>query len=139
MSVLRWFSVLAVFSALAGCGYVADIHVDGPYRIVATDDMEMKVLCRRIEAGGGCAGLVGKVVVEVGFDQTYLVAARLPFDDAEPFDGKPDHPDRTIQYFYVIRSPEGSTLDVVKGPFDEATFKVERDRLNLPRLRPIPS
>ena len=130
--------MLTAFSVLAGCGFVSDAKIDGPYRVIAVDDPEMKNLCREMDHGGGCIGLVDKVVVAVGFNQTYLVAARLPFDDSAPFDGKPDNPDQPIQYFYVVRSPEGSTRDVVKGPFDEAAYKVERDRLNLPRLMPIP-
>ena len=135
---LRLPLMLVVFFALVGCGYVSDAKVDGPYRVVAVDDPAMKTLCRRMDDGGGCVGLVDHVVVAVGFDQTYLVAARLPFDDVAPFDGKPDNPDQPIQYFYVVRSSAGSTQDVVKGPFDEAAYKVQRDRLNLPRLMPIP-
>lgn len=138
MTLLRLSLALAALSSLVGCGFVSDVRIDGPYRVVAVDESAKKTLCRTLVESGDCIGLVDAAVVAVGFNQTYLVAARLPFDDTDPFDGKPDGPDRPIQYFYVVRSPAGSVNDVVKGPFDETAYKAERDRLNLPRLMPIP-
>lgn len=131
--------VTAASLLVAGCGApVYDEKVDGPYRLFSADNPDAISLCRSFEGGGGCAGLVGPTVIAIGYNATYLVAARLPFEDRAPFDGQPDKPEQPIQYFYVVRAPQAAISDRVNGPLDEATYFAERDRLNLPRLMPIP-
>jgi hypothetical protein len=65
--------------ALSACGFVRDEHIDGPYRLVAIDIAEQTDVCYEIQ--GGCIGRIPATVYAVGFNGTYLVAARHPSSD----------------------------------------------------------
>src|SRR5215468_380746 len=73
---------LALVFCLAGCGsgFVCDILLDGPYRLVAVDLAEDMMLCRSIGTKGDCVGgeLPGATIYQAGYNANYIVLARHP-------------------------------------------------------------
>lgn len=121
--------LLGLAALVAGCGPGSSEPIDGPYRLSSADIDWDTMLCYDL-GGGGCAGRVAETVFAVGFDESYIVAARHPhsFSDKSL--------DRSVtEYFYVIRAADGPNADperVVRGPFTAEAFEQERRRLNLP-------
>jgi hypothetical protein len=113
---------LSVLLAIAGCGFVHDEAIDGPYRLVAVDvDAQMSV-CYNLH--DGCIGRISETVYAVGHDSLYIVAARHPASNRV-----------ATEYFYLIRSLDGPSVDPsasVRGPFDAAMFEAQREKLRLP-------
>jgi hypothetical protein len=127
--VLRWAS-LACLLCLAGCGFVHDEVLDGPYRLVAVDINEDMMLCRSFGAQGDCADEVGSTVFQAGANSQYIVAARHPRQ-------WPEHSNRSIsEFYYIVRQAnEGDSARVlVRGPFSELEFQQEKRRLQLPEF-----
>ena len=81
---------------------------------------------------GGCVGRIEQMVLAVGHDPRYVVAARHPSGfDAAPVDRS------RVEYFYIDRACDGPRRDpaeCVRGPFDAAAFGREKSRLRLPDL-----
>jgi hypothetical protein len=117
-------AALVAGAALAGCGFVHDQHIDGPYRLVAVDVDEQMAVCYSIP--DGCVGRIGETVFAVGHDRSYIVAARHPANNRS-----------VTEYFYLVRSLDSANADPsasVRGPFDASHFEVERAQLRLPSL-----
>ena len=116
-------SVFAAIALLAGCGFVHDEQLDGPYRLSAIDtDSEMSV-CYDL-GNGSCIGRISENVFAVGWNSSYLVAARHPHGDKSK-----------AEYFYLVRALDSPLVDpsvTVRGPFDLLSFQQERQRLGLP-------
>jgi hypothetical protein len=115
---------------LAGCGFVHDEVVDGPYRLVAVDVFEDMMLCRSFGARADCAGEVGATVYQAGANSQYIVAARHP----RQF---PDHANRSIsEFYYIVRQAnEGDAARVeLHGPFGELEYQQKKGRLKLPEF-----
>jgi hypothetical protein len=111
-----------ILLAVAGCGFVHDEAIDGPYRLIATDVDEQMSVCYTLR--DGCIGRIAAIVYAVGYDSQYVVAARHPASNRT-----------ATEYFYLARSLDGPSVDPsvsVRGPFDAATFEVQRDKLHLP-------
>jgi hypothetical protein len=126
MQWLRFFpSICAATALLAGCGFVHDEQLDGPYRLNAVDvDSQMSV-CYDL-GDGDCIGRISETVFAVGWNSSYLVAARHPHRDKSK-----------VEYFYLVRALDGPLIDpsvTVRGPFDLRSFEQERQRLGLPAL-----
>jgi hypothetical protein len=125
----RWLrftlSIFAAATSFAGCGFVNDEQLDGAYRLHATDvDSEMSV-CYGL-GGGNCIGRISETVFAVGWNSSYLVAARHPHGDKS-----------RVEYLYLVRARDGPLVDpsvTVRGPFDLQSFEQERQRLGLPAL-----
>jgi len=118
----RW--AYAVAAILAGCGFVHDEKIDGPYRLVAVDVHSEMSVCYSV--GSDCIGRIPETVFAVGSDAKYVVAARHPLNDRS----------RT-EYYYLIRELDGPHVDpksTVRGPFDGVAFEREQKRLALPPL-----
>lgn len=119
---------LAALTACAPGDFTYDKRIDGPYHVLAIDDIESMRVCYYV-GRGGCSGRVAPNVYSVGWDERYIVAARRP------------QPDAPAEYFYIDRIADGpnSEASAVHGPFDEASFERERARLSLPEfMRDVP-
>jgi hypothetical protein len=118
-------SIFAATALVAGCGFVHDERLDGPYRLIAVDaDSEMRV-CYDL-GDGNCIGRISETVFAVGWNSSYLVGARHPHNDKSK-----------VEYFYLDRALDGPLVDpsvTVRGPFDLMSFEQERQRLGLPTL-----
>jgi hypothetical protein len=125
--------LFAVSSAafLAGCGFVRDDTLVGPYRLVAVDVIEDTELCWSI--GGGnvvCNLLPDGTVFAAGYNDKYITVAMHP-----------DLRKRTqTQYFYLIRDPKtendvhGDAHVARLGPFNEGVFAAEKKTHGLPEF-----
>ena len=137
----RLFAAALAFS-LYGCGFVDDVALVGPYRVVAVDIDEQRELCWSYNSRDCLTdGLPGPMVYAAGFDDRYLVIAIHPWSD----DGKADTPppSKASHFFYVIRDLDkeaeagktgfhGAPYTAIKGPFDQRAFDAEKARLHLP-------
>jgi hypothetical protein len=129
---LRWVS-LAILLCVAGCGFVRDEVLDGPYRLVAVDISEDMALRRSIGTRGDCVGdgLPGPTVFQAGSNSQYVVLARHPRRGEEA-------PDRSVsEFYYIVR--QANEWDVrmpvsVSGPFNEFEYLQEKRRLQLPEF-----
>jgi hypothetical protein len=129
---LRWAS-LAILLCLAGCGFVRDGILDGPYRLVAIDTSEDMSLCRSYGTTGDCVGdgLRGPTLFQAGANSRYIVFARHPLMGHGPAD-------RSVTEFYYI-ARQANESDVLKpvavsGPFNEVEYLQEKRRLQLPEF-----
>jgi hypothetical protein len=133
--VLRW-ATLGSLLCLAGCGFVADEVLDGPYRLVAVDIRADMSLCRSIGADGSCSGdgLPGPTVFQAGANSQYIVLARHP----SPRNGIPD---RSItEFYYILRqADERNALKSVSvmGRFSELEYQQKKRRLQLPEFSKV--
>jgi hypothetical protein len=118
----RWAG-LAVLLFVAGCGFVRDERLDGPYRLVAIDISEDMSLCRSFGAAGDCVG------DGLPWNAQYIVFARHPYRGE-------GHPDRSVtEFYYVARQANESDVSKpvsVSGPFSETEYLQEKKRLQLP-------
>lgn len=125
------FFCLALVSVCAACGFLADYHVGGPYRLVGVDLREDISLCIS-KSKSFCAGdrLPGPTVYAAGINARYVAFARHPRTE-KAFN-------RAItEYYYIIRTPNemrGVTPETLKGPFGQARFDEEKQRLGLPEF-----
>jgi hypothetical protein len=129
---------LALVLCAAGCdaGFVRDVPLDGPYRLVAVDVPEDMTLCRSVGTKGDCVGdgLPKATIFQAGADANFIVLARHPRR-------WPDAADRSIsEFYYVVRSP--GEADVVKpiavvGPMDEFEYDREKQKLRLPEFSKV--
>ena len=129
---LRW-ACLGSLLCVAGCGFVTDEVLDGPYRLVAVDVREDMALCRSIGTKGDCSGdgLPGPTVFQAGANSQYLALARHPSRRNEA-------PDRSVTEFYYI-SRQADERDALKsvsvmGPFNELEYQQEKRKLQLPEF-----
>jgi hypothetical protein len=118
---------------VAGCGFVTDEVLDGPYRLVAIDVREDMSLCRSIDTRGDCSGdgLPGPTVFQAGANSQYIVLARHP-------SRRNKAPDRSVtEFYYILRqADEQNALKPVSvmGPFNELEYQQEKRRLQLPEF-----
>lgn len=127
---------LSPFLLLAACvpfsGFVHDEVLVGPYRLNAVDtDEDMAICWATPEADCVGDGLPGPTVFAAGFDENYLVAAVHPSVSGQALDKTVTH------YYYVVRAPDEAQklpYSGINGPFDEASFKLEKARLHLPEF-----
>ena len=126
--VATTFLCLTAAFVCAACDHVS-YRLDGPYELSAVDtreDMSLRI-CRE-----GCAGdgLPGPTVYAAGFNARYVAFARHPRTDRGV--------NRAItEYYYIIRTPNearGVTPKTLKGPFTQARFDEEKQRLGLPEF-----
>lgn len=139
---MRKAIVPAALLLLGGCAPFSDAvyeeRLDGPYRLLAIDDMAEMMVVWEIPGGGMVGdGLPGPGVVHFGQDERYLVAAVHPLL-CQPTDRNCTQtgvdPTRT-EYWYVVRSrDEVDRLPYagIKGPFTRDQFAAESRRHSLP-------
>ena len=111
---------------LAACGFATDERLDGRYRLVAVDVNEDMSVCYSLE-NGSCIGRISETVFAVGWNNSFIVAARHPKNDRS-----------RVEYFYIDRAIDGELVDpsiAVNGPFDSDAFEQEKRRHALPAFR----
>lgn len=118
-------AILASLTLLTACGFgfVHDERLDGPYRLVAVDLTSQMGIYFDLR-DGDAIGRISETVFAVGWNDSYLVAARHPHNDKSK-----------VEYFYLIRALDGPYVDpsvTVRGPFTLQDFEQERQRLGLP-------
>jgi hypothetical protein len=129
-------ALIVTLLALVACspfsGFVQDDTLDGPYRLVAVDTDEDMALCRSPPGVSDCMGdgFPGPTVFAAGANARYIVIARHPREWPSP-------PDRSVtQYYYLVRTPDEATKGLpsgnVRGPFTQAQFTEQQQRLALP-------
>ena len=130
---------LALFACVAGCGqgFVRDVVLDGPYRLVAVDIDEDMALCRSVGTTGDCVGdgLPDATIFQAGVNTKYVVVARHPrhrWTEAA---------DRSVtEYYFVVRSPDEAdprTRLTIVGPMDKLQYDRESQRLGLPEFTKV--
>lgn len=134
----RWAASLVLVSLVAGCGsgFVRDVPLVGPYRLVAVDIPEDMALCRSVGSKGDCVGdgLPGPTVFQAGANADFVVIARHPRRWPEPAD-------RSVsEFYYIVRS--SAEADIVRpvavvGPMDKQEYDREKQRLGLPEFSKI--
>jgi hypothetical protein len=118
-----------VVLSLAGCSpafsNVIDEHLIGPYELVAVDDEEQLCVGYRNDAGGG-TNRIDAVVIDVGWNESYIVAARRPVGQ----------PGGELSYYYldIAKDTPISAYDAVTGPLTEAEFEAAKTALDLPEF-----
>ena len=123
MRTARSTLVVATAMTIASCGFVGDHPISGPYRLVTVDADDDTSVCYTLSEGN-CIGRVPATVFAIGFNSSYIVAARHPDNDRS----------RT-EFYYIDRAVDGPLVDPsvsVKGPFNSEAFAAERSRLGLP-------
>jgi len=116
-------AIFASLTLLTACGFVHDERIDGPYRLVAVDLTSQMGIYFDLR-DGDAIGRISETVFAVGWNDSYLVAARHPHNDKSK-----------VEYFYLIRALDGPYVDpsvTVRGPFTLQDFEQERQRLGLP-------
>jgi hypothetical protein len=130
---------LALSGSVAGCGtgFLRDVALDGPYRLVAVDHPEDMLLCRSVGTEGDCLGdglAGGATVFQAGANAKFIVVARHPRR-------WPEAADRSIsEFYYVIRSasePDPLAPLTVVGPMNKLEYDKESERLGLPDFTKI--
>lgn len=107
----------------AGCGFVYDERIDGPYRLIAVDvDKEMSV-CYSLP-GGDAVCRINSTVFAVGKNEEFIVAQRHPNGDRS-----------IVEYYYLIRANDSVDADPtnsVRGPLTKREFEEAARQLGLP-------
>lgn len=114
---LRYAFLAGATVAVAGCGFVHDQGIDGPYRLVAVDAIDQLRVCYEVE--GDCVGRTPAPVSAYGVDDdwiTVLVSGR---------------------YYVIDRKADGAFAepeDAVSGPYSEQTFEDLATGRGLPEI-----
>jgi hypothetical protein len=123
----RWLVVmLAALVTCSGCRLMwdpIDEPLVGPYRLIAIEKTENCAVVYD-DGGPGLSHRVNAVVVDVGWDNRYLVATSRP-------QGKPGGP---LSYYYLDMAEDtpASGFRAVTGPLTEAEFAQAKAELGLP-------
>jgi hypothetical protein len=140
--VFLWLALPAALALVAGLaalrlGFVRDVPLDGPFRLVAIDIDEDMALCRSVGTSGNCVGdgLPDATVFQAGVNARYVVVARHPRHDWTKA------PDRSVtEYYYVVRSPDEAdprTQLTIVGPMDKLQYDRESQSLGLPEFTKV--
>lgn len=107
--------------------FAYDEHLDGPYHLTAMDFLEEMSL--DYDLSGGFKGRIGPTVFAAGWNEDYIVVKEHPLGKAYTVNRSVTH------YHYLIRALDHDLAEPdvsVRGPFNEAEFMKEKERLNLP-------
>lgn len=130
------YAGLGILLTVAGCGthgFIRDVALDGPYRLVAIDTPEDLSLCRSVGKTRDCLGdsLPGPTAFQAGSNSRFIVFARHPRRPNEASN-------RTVTEFYYITRKANewdvATAVSVSGPFSEVEFQREKERMQLPEF-----
>jgi hypothetical protein len=121
------WAITAVFLGyLAGCGFVHDEEITGPYRLVAVDISEEMMVCFGLE-NGDCVGRIPETVFSVGWNKRFIVAKQHPQGN------------RAITNYFVLDMTLDNKLadpsTSVIGPLSISEFEVKAGVLGLPSFR----
>ena len=122
-------ALLASLFALSACGFVYDEELDGPYHLVAVDDLEGMMVCRWVEGIDVCESVFPEgTVFAAGANSRFVVAGMHPRT-------WPDPPDKSTTHFYYLVRPSSEddcSTSAVHGPFGAREFELEKRRRDLP-------
>lgn len=114
---LRYAFLAGAAVAVAGCGFVHDEEIDGPYRLVAVDTVDQLRVCYEVE--GGCVGRTPAPVNAYGADDDWITVLV------------------SGQYYVIDRKADGAFAepgDVVSGPYSEQAFENLASERGLPEI-----
>jgi hypothetical protein len=135
----RLAGAAALCFASVGCwqGFAHDEKLDGPFHLVAVDELEQMSLCRALE-DGSCVGdgLGDETVFAAGYNDRFIALA------IHPRKHWPGPADRTLtEYYYVVRTSsektDGGAGAILKGPLSGPQFAKEKRRLSLPEFTKV--
>jgi hypothetical protein len=119
-----WIAIVAVLLGhLAGCGFVHDEEITGPYRLVAVDISEQMIVCFGLE-NGNCVGRIPETVFSVGWNERFIVAKQHPQDNKA-----------VTNYFVLDMTLDNESADPstsVIGPLSVSEFEAKAVVLGLP-------
>jgi len=120
---LVFASQVVLVLGFAGCGFVYDEKITGPYRLVATDVSGQMSVCYTLEKGN-CIGRVPETVFSVGWNDRFIVAKQHPLNN------------RSVTNYFILEMALDSGLAdpgaSVTGPLSAAAFKGKAASLGLP-------
>jgi len=124
MQLLRALVIGVIFVFhLAGCGFVHDEKIAGPYRLVAIDISEQMGVCYTLEKGD-CIGRIPETVFSVGWNERFIVAKQHPSNN------------RSVTNYFILEMARDSKLAdpsaSVTGPLSAAAFEERVASLGLP-------
>ncbi len=123
-TLLRVFAIcIALVLPVAGCGFVHDEMITGPYRLVAIDNSEQMSVCYTLKKCD-CIGRISETVFSVGWNDRFIVAKQHPSNN------------RSITNYFILEMARDSQLAdpsaSVTGPLSAAAFEKKVASLGLP-------
>lgn len=121
---MRWLLPILTLMFLAGCGFVHDERIDGPYRLVAIDTERDMHVCYDM-GHGNCLGRTPSTVTGYGFNDRWVTAT------VQRNSGAP------IEYYFIDRLAERRTLNaagITQGPLRPEEFEARARELGLPSI-----
>jgi hypothetical protein len=107
----------------AGCGFVHDEKITGPYRLVAIDVSEQMSVCYTLKKGD-CIGRIPETVFSVGWNDRFIVAKQHPSNN------------RSVTNYFILEMARDSKLAdpsaSVTGPLAATAFEERMASLALP-------
>lgn len=127
---MRRIAIIVSIVLLTSCTKPAAPPLNGPWRVSEDGGVEHRFICRWLDNNCVNDGQPGPMVYGAGWDKNYIVLVRHPpvADGITPDYGR-------SQYYYIVRSADETKpgwRPTIGGPFDEAQFDRESDRLKLP-------
>jgi hypothetical protein len=123
--LLAFISGIVLALNLAGCGFVHDEKIVGPYRLAAIDVFEQMGVCYTVEKGD-CIGRIPETVFSVGWNDRFIVAKQHPSNNK-----------LVTNYFILEIARDGqlaSPSASVTGPLSAAAFEKMAASLGLPQF-----
>lgn len=122
--LLRAFAIGAVLVLhLAGCGFVHDEKITGPYRLIAIDTSEQMSVCYALEKGD-CIGRIPETTFSVGWNDRFIVAKQHPSNN------------KSVTNFFILEMARDDKLAdpsaSVTGPLSATAFEDKVASLELP-------
>ena len=126
---MELFRALVIGAALvvylAGCGFVHDEKITGPYRLVAVDVSNQMRVCYTLE-NDVCMGRIPETVFSVGWNERFIVAKQHPSNN------------RAVTNYFILEIARDSKLAdpsaSVTGPLTAAAFQERVAQLALPEF-----
>lgn len=110
------------FVMLTACGFVFDKHIDGPYRLVAVDEVHDMMICYKLETGS-CLGRTPSTTTGYGYNDKWITAEVRQNESG------------LSEYYFIDRNADHEILnadDITQGPFNKAEFMERAQALGLP-------
>lgn len=118
---------LVLSTSLGGCGAVCEEHLDGPYYLIAIDEMAARSVSYKVEPGM-YAGRIESEIVAVGWDAAHIVAKRMAPGTREP------------EYYVLTRKADSTYADPsksVEGPLSNLDFQRRVKAGAIPQLHEL--
>ncbi len=112
-------------ACLAGCGFVHDEHLTGPYRLVAVDTPEEMSICYTLEKND-CIGRIPDTVFSVGWNERFIIAKQHPSNNKA-----------TTNYFILEIARDSKFAEPnesVTGPLSKSEFEEKLISLGSPQF-----